>query len=179
MPYPQNLYGYPNYTVPMQPTPQTPMQQAMPQYAQQPIMQQALQQINTQQTWANKIYVTSIQDALSRFMNPNTNIVYTMQDEKTEIEVFVDAQGKKTYQVYERRPQNLDTNNNANKSEFTGITRSELDQAIKELRDSKESVDLSDYVKSGDIETLKSELKTEINALKSKISSIGGKKNAE
>lgn len=48
-----------------------------------------------QQPMTNKIYVTSAEDALSRFAAPNTVTVYFLQDESTIFEVATDFQGKK------------------------------------------------------------------------------------
>lgn len=148
MPYPQYLYGYPSYAVPQQ-TQQ--MQQPQPQNT--PISQQP--------TWLNKVYVTSLQDALSRFISPNSSIVYTLQDEKTEVEVFADAQGKKSYQLYERKPCNSSIEDATfSKKEIVGITKNELETSINALRN-----ELTEMVR------------TEVNGIKSKIA--GGKKNAE
>lgn len=49
----------------------------------------------------NKIFVTSLEDALNRFAEPNTIIVYRHQDEKYEYEITTDSQGKKTYKTLE------------------------------------------------------------------------------
>ena len=48
-----------------------------------------------QSPMTNKIYVTSSEDALSRFAIPNTITVYFLQDESTLFEVVTDVQGKK------------------------------------------------------------------------------------
>ena len=47
----------------------------------------------------NKIFVTSLEDALNRYAEPNTIIVYRHQDEKFEYEIMTDIQGKKTYKT--------------------------------------------------------------------------------
>ena len=47
----------------------------------------------------NKIFVTSLEDALNRYAEPNTIIVYRHQDEKFEYEIMPDSQGKKTYKT--------------------------------------------------------------------------------
>lgn len=44
----------------------------------------------------NKIYVTSAEDAMQRFANPNSVMVYVLQDESAIFEVYTDAQGRKT-----------------------------------------------------------------------------------
>lgn len=47
----------------------------------------------------NKVFVTSLEDALNRNAEPNTIMVYRHQDEKFEYEIFTDMQGKKTYKT--------------------------------------------------------------------------------
>lgn len=47
----------------------------------------------------NKIYVTSLEDALGRYSNPNTITVYHLQDESGEIEIATDGFGKKSYKM--------------------------------------------------------------------------------
>lgn len=55
----------------------------------------------TQPMKTNKIYVTSLEDALSRYSEPNSIMVYRLQDESREFEVTTDAQGKKNYKTIE------------------------------------------------------------------------------
>lgn len=47
----------------------------------------------------NKIFVTSLEDALNRYAEPNTIMVYRHQDEKFEYEIITDSQGKKSYKT--------------------------------------------------------------------------------
>lgn len=49
----------------------------------------------------NKIYVTSLEDALNRYAEPNTIMIYRNQDEKFEYEVITDSQGRKSYKTLE------------------------------------------------------------------------------
>lgn len=77
--YNPSLYGNQGYY----PSLQQPLAQQMPSYQSQP-------QLNT-----NKIYVTSAEDALSRFAYPNTVTAYFLQDESAIFEVTTDTQGKK------------------------------------------------------------------------------------
>lgn len=157
MPYHQYLYGYPSYAVQPPAAPQTPQ---IPQPQTQPQMQPQNAQISQQPTWLNKVYVTSLQDALSRFISPNSSIVYTLQDEKTEVEVFADAQGKKSYQLYERKPCNGFEGDIEKKAPKEAITKNELENSINELR-----AELTEMIKS------------EVSGIKSKITGV--KKNAE
>ena len=47
----------------------------------------------------NKIFVTSLEDALNRYAEPNTVMIYRHQDEKFEYEIITDMQGKKSYKT--------------------------------------------------------------------------------
>lgn len=83
-------YGQPNYGGATYPAYQ-PNYQSM----------QPAQTVQTQQQISNvnKIYVTSLEDALARFSNTNTITVYHLQDESAEIEIAVDGFGKKSYKM--------------------------------------------------------------------------------
>lgn len=113
MPYPYYPYGggyansyYGNYNYqpqvpqPAQPIPQNgqPMQQTQPVAPAQPapVVQPS------QPLQHNKIYVTSLDDAMARFSSPNTVITYTLQDESTEFEITTDVSGKKYPRVFIR-----------------------------------------------------------------------------
>ena len=58
---------------------------------------QMAQQPQPMQMRTNKIFVTSLEDALNRYAEPNTIIVYRHQDEKFEYEIMTDCQGKNSY----------------------------------------------------------------------------------
>ena len=51
------------------------------------------------QPTTNKIYVTSLEDALQRYAAPNSTMIYVLQDESAIFEVFTDLQGKKLPKV--------------------------------------------------------------------------------
>lgn len=51
------------------------------------------------QPTTNKIYVTSLEDALQRYASPNSTMLYVLQDESAIFEVFTDIQGKKLPKV--------------------------------------------------------------------------------
>lgn len=51
------------------------------------------------QPTTNKIYVTSLEDALQRYACPNSTMIYVLQDESAIFEVFTDQQGKKIPKV--------------------------------------------------------------------------------
>lgn len=73
------------------------------------------------QPMTNKNYVTSGEDALSRFASPNTIMVYFLQDESTLFEVTCDMVGKKTIKT--KRIVDVEP---AKTTEF--ITRAEFDK---------------------------------------------------
>ncbi len=64
---------------------------------QMPMMQQGFGGQPTQQMQpsTNKIFVVSAEDAMSRYAQPNSVMVYLLQDESTLFEVYTDGQGKK------------------------------------------------------------------------------------
>jgi len=94
--------------------------------------QQQYQQQAQMPTLINKLYVTSEQDALSRFSSPNTITTFTLQDESGIIEVMTDAQGRKTAHkrlfVAEKKEE---TSNAQAAPEF--VTRAEFEDFRKKL----------------------------------------------
>ena len=90
-----------------------PYNNFFPQYAPYPQQTPGYQMPTTQnqqnfrpaQTAGNKVYVTSQEDALSRFVEPGSVMVYIRQDEQVEYEVYSDFQGRKNIVVYTRTPQ--------------------------------------------------------------------------
>lgn len=204
MPYPYTGYYSNPYATPQMPAvPQMPYGQANAQ----PMMNNGAQpqmpppQATPQVVSANKIYVTTLQDALSRYSNPNTTISYTTQDEKYEIEVFTDGQGKKTYQVFERKPYNPSEEkapaeqqvptNPVTKDEFAGLEKmfnEKLAAFSKEVAETRETVkgiripDTTDFVTTAEAEELRTDLtrliRDEVNGLKSRLAQSGGKNNA-
>lgn len=86
----------------------------------------------------NKIYVTSLEDALNRYAEPNTVMVYRHQDEKFEYEIMTDAQGKKSYktlQLGDYSAQNCEKQENADiisRKEFD-VLKSRLEAIEQEL----------------------------------------------
>lgn len=69
----------------------------------------------------NKIYVVSAEDALSRYAQPNTVMLYIQQDEAVVYEVYTDMQGKKAI----RARQLVDAPTENKGGEF--VTRGEFD----------------------------------------------------
>ena len=68
---------------------------------QQQVPQPTPQPVAPSQLRTNKIFVTSLEDALTRYADPNTITVYHNQDEKCIYEIMVDIQGKKSYKTFE------------------------------------------------------------------------------
>lgn len=64
----------------------------------------------------NKIFVTSLEDALNRYAEPNTVIVYRHQDEKFEYEIMTDSQGKKSYKTLQLVDYSAPTSDKQDKS---------------------------------------------------------------
>lgn len=46
------------------------------------------------QPTTNKIYVTSLEDAMARYAGPNSTMIYVLQDESTVFEIYTDLQGR-------------------------------------------------------------------------------------
>lgn len=49
----------------------------------------------------NKIFVTSLEDALNRPADPNSEVIYLDQDKPFLYQVMNDMQGRKTYKTFE------------------------------------------------------------------------------
>lgn len=90
-PYGQPNYGNYGYQQPN-------YQPQMPQPVQ---TQQQVQQINTNAPKTNKIFVTSLEEAMNRSVEPNSVIIYLHQDLPLLFEISTDFFGKKTYKTYD------------------------------------------------------------------------------
>lgn len=76
----------------------------------------------------NKIYVTSLEDAMARFSNPNSIMEYTLQDETMKFEITTNALGKKEYKVFrmveqmaEEKAKNVDMSNYITIEQFNAL----------------------------------------------------------
>lgn len=85
----------------------------------------------------NKVWVTSLEDAMARSVEPNSEYIYLHQDKPLLIEVKTDSQGRKTTRVmelkdYVEQPKAETTmpNNFPTREEFNGL-KAEI-QALKE-----------------------------------------------
>lgn len=103
---------------------------------------QMAQQPQPLQMRTNKIFVTSLEDALNRYAEPNTIMVYRHQDEKHEYEIMTDSQGKKSYKTLvlgDYSAQNSEQMQNP-----TYVSREEFD-AFKSRLEALESEALKKY----------------------------------
>ena len=85
----------------------------------------------------NKVWVTSLEDAMARSVEPNSEYIYLHQDKPLLIEVRTDGQGRKTTRVMELKdyveqpkPEMPMPNNFPTREEFDGL-KAEI-QALKE-----------------------------------------------
>ena len=99
--------------------------------------QQQSQQVQPLPPKTNKIWVTSLEDALAKSVEPNSEYVYLHQDQPLLIEVKTDLQGRKTTRVMELKdyvvqpkPENTMPNDFPTREEFDGL-KAEI-QALKE-----------------------------------------------
>lgn len=104
--------------------------------------QMAQTQPQPMQMRTNKIFVTSLEDALNRYAEPNTIMVYRHQDEKFEYEIMTDSQGKKSYKTLTLS--DYSAQNEEKQPTATYISKEELD-AVKERLDALESELLKKY----------------------------------
>lgn len=101
----------------------------------------------------NKIFVTSIEEAMAKYAEPNTEVVYYHQDKPMLIEVKTDIQGRKTCNVFDLTPHQAESEKvavvYATKEEVEEIVRREIQNAID--RKKKNTQPLESKIK-GDIE---------------------------
>lgn len=142
--YTPNPYVYgaqPNYT-PVQPY-QQPMQQTMQTQAQQPVQpaQTPVQpQMQSVPPKTNKQLVTSYEDAMNRYVEPNSLMVYTHQDEPFQFQIYTDWEGKKTPRIFK-------------------ITEYSLEQMQDEIKGVAKT-DLEGYARVEDLEKIKGSIVT-------------------
>lgn len=121
-----NFGNYGGYMQQPQPQPQPSMQ-----------MQQAVP-VKT-----NKIFITSIEDAMARYVEPNSEIVYLHQDKPILVEVKTDMQGRKTCNVFDLSVHSEDKKEDKDisaavasagfctKKDVEEIVRTEIEKAIE------------------------------------------------
>lgn len=102
------------------------------------------------QPTTNKIYVTSGEDALNRFAQPNSVTVYIQQDESALFEVSTDQQGRKSIRTYSLTPYTAPTTEKADKVDY--VLRTEFEALQAEIKALKSKVG-----KSGKIMTTENE----------------------
>ena len=81
----------------------------------------------------NMIYVTSIDEALMRTTQRNSESVYFDQDRPVFYRVKVDQDGRKAWQMFEYTQPNPDLNTPANKSDIAALL-SRIERLENELR---------------------------------------------
>ena len=87
----------------------------------------------TPQPSTNKIYVTSIEDAMQRFASPNSTMIYVLQDESTVFEIYTDGMGKKIPKVkklVDFVPEQAANENYVTRNEFDEL-KQKLEQLLK------------------------------------------------
>ena len=93
---------------------------------------QMAQQPQPAQMRTNKIFVTSLEDALNRYAEPNTIMVYRHQDEKFEYEIMTDSQGKKSYKTLVLG--DYSAQNSEQKENLNTISRDEFDAVKQQIK---------------------------------------------
>lgn len=127
-------YGQPNYGGGYIPQPQQNMYQ-------QPQQLQNMQQFNQPQQQGlpktNKIFVTSLEEAMNRSVEPNSVVIYLHQDLPLLFEISTDFLGKKTYKTFDiiesvQKPQK--TGQDGATVDLSGyVTRKEFDSVQAQL----------------------------------------------
>lgn len=98
----------------------------------------------TLQPQTNKIYVTSADDALNRFAQPNSITLYVQQDETAIFEVATDQQGRKSIKTFSLTPYTAPTTDKT--SEVDYVTRKEFDGLQAEIKALKSKLTKSNKV---------------------------------
>lgn len=80
----------------------------------------------------NKLFASSVEDALSRPVNSNTKVVYFNQNTGELYEITTDPWGAKTPEIYTYCKKTVVVNNQNNKSELDKI-KERLDEIEKRL----------------------------------------------
>lgn len=97
-----------------------------------PYMSNYQAQQQPMQMRTNKIFVTSLEDALNRYAEPNTIMVYRHQDEKFEYEIMTDSQGKKSYKTLVLS--DYTAQNSEQKENLNTISRDEFDAVKQQIK---------------------------------------------
>lgn len=82
----------------------------------------------------NKIFVTSLDDAMARFAEPNTEIIYWHQDQPLIFEIKTDGQGRKGYRTFRLENLTLATQEQAKKEYVTHDQLKELQDKVEDLQ---------------------------------------------
>lgn len=96
------------------------------------------------QPQTNKIYVTSGDDALNRFAQPNSVTMYVQQDETAIFEVATDQQGRKSIKTFNLTPYTAPTTEKTSKADY--VLRSEFESVQAEIKALKSKLTKSSKV---------------------------------
>lgn len=145
MPYPFYNPYMPNMSNNPYMPQQTPFgafnQGVMPQMQQPPMNtppQQYAAQNGAQPPKTNKILVTSVEEAMARQAEPNTDMLYVHQDLPMVIQVYTDWNGHKTPQLFDIIPHKEAEAANADLSKY--VTAEEFDGVKGEINGLKEQL---------------------------------------
>ena len=83
------------------------------------------------QPQTNKIYVTSLEDAMARYASPNSTMIYVLQDESILFEIYTDMQGKKVPRVRRLAEYVAEQGNTAPAADY--VKREEFDALVKKF----------------------------------------------
>ena len=138
-PYMPNMQGSP-YVQPQMPfgAVNPPVVPQMPQSPMNTPQQQYGAQNGAQPPKTNKIFVTSVEEAMARAVEPNTELIYLHQDQPLLIEVYTDAQGKKTPQLFDIVPHKAQETAKADMSKY--VTTEQFDGVMGEINGLKEQL---------------------------------------
>lgn len=139
-------YTYVNpYQSPVQPYGQPSMPQM--QQAQSQPSQQAQQPVQSQNQSimppkSNMIFVTSAEDALNRYAEFNTDIVYYHQDQPFGFQVKTDMQGKKSIQPFKMIPCTLEEM----QAEIQGVTKAQMADYVTQEQFNKRMIAMENKI---------------------------------
>ena len=80
----------------------------------------------------NKIFVTSLEDALNRPADPNSEVIYLDQDKPFLYQVMNDMQGRKTYKTFELTEYSGVVSAQNGSADY--VTREEFNRLVDEMK---------------------------------------------
>lgn len=92
-------------------------------------------------TRSNKIFVTSMDDALARYAEPNSEMIYLDQDKPVLYEVKTDFQGRKTINLYDLAPSANGAGVGGSKMDMTNyVTKNEFEALQAQIKALEEKI---------------------------------------